>query len=166
MCCPRSCRSWEGDDVDPVLRNPWTFANWVWLLGAVMIAFALLWVVSLLVAYRVALVEKRDPVRTLGQLQRARYNRQIAEVATDFGAGRMDSRGAHFALASLIRAAATEKTGVNVESQTAAEAAYYVPSWPLLARALDWCEDETFPVEGATQQVEAGLELAREVVNG
>lgn len=152
--------------MEPGLRSPWTLANWVWILGAVMIVVALLWVVSLVVAYRVALVERRDPVRTLGQLQRARYNRQIAEVAADFELGKMDARGAHFALASLIRAAATEKTGVNVESQTAVEAAYYVPSWPLLARALEWCEDETFPVEGATKQVEAGLELAREVVNG
>lgn len=152
--------------MEPVLRDPWAFSNWVWLLGAGMLALALIWVVSLLVAYRVALVERRDPVRTLGQLQRARYNRQISEVAEDFERGKLTPRDAHFALASLIRAAATEKTGVNVEAQTSSEAARYVPSWPLLARALEWCEDETFPAQGGTQRVERGLALAREVVDG
>lgn len=152
--------------MEPVLRDPLAFSNWVWVLGAGMLALALIWVISLLVAYRVALVERRDPVRTLGQLQRARYNRQIAEVADGFEKGKLTARDAHFALASLIRAAATEKTGINVEAQTAAETAYYVPAWPLLARALEWCEDETFPAEGGTQMVGQGLALAREVVNG
>ena len=101
----------------------------------------------------------------MGQLQRGRYNRHIAEVQEGFAAGHITARDAHFALASLIRAAATEKTGLNIESQTSLEVAQNLPMWPLLTEALQWCENETFPPEGATAMVQRGAELASEVVN-
>ncbi|WP_099332372.1 hypothetical protein [Actinomyces minihominis] len=150
----------------PQLRDPLVYSNWVWLLGTLLIVLALAWVITLLVLYRVRRVEKRIGVRTLGQLQRARYNRHIQEVLTDFEEGRRSARDSHFALASLVRAAASEKTGSNIESQTSAEVAAHLPSWPLLVSALEWCEDETFPPERATEQVRRGADLASEVVNG
>ena len=151
-------------EVAPELRDPLTYSNWVWLLGGALIVLALAWVVALIILYRVRLVARQPRVKTLGQLQRARYNRHIQEVESGFAAAEISARDAHFALAALIRAAATEKTGVNIESQTTTEVARNFAGWPELLAALQWCEDETFP--GSTsERVERGVAFAKEVVN-
>ena len=155
----------EGASVQPELREPLVYSNWVWVLGAIIIVVAVAWSVTLIIVYRGSKVEKQGSVKTLGQLQRGRYNRHIAEVQEGFAAGHITARDAHFALASLIRAAATEKTGLNIESQTSLEVAQNLPMLPLLTEALRWCENETFPPEGATAMVQRGAELASEVVN-
>ncbi len=150
----------------PDLREPLAFSNWVWLLGAVMIVLALLWVIGLAVAYRIKPVKASRSIRTLGQLQRRRYLRQVEEIEVSFQRGDLTGREAHFALAALIRSAGTEKSGINVESMTAAEVRRYLPGWSVLSEALAWCEDETFPPEAAAQQISRGVEFAREVVVG
>lgn len=152
--------------MQPELREPLVYSNWVWVLGAIIIVVAVAWSVTLIIVYRGSKVEKQGSVKTLGQLQRGRYNRHIAEVQEGFAAGHITARDAHFALASLIRAAATEKTGLNIESQTSLEVAQNLPMWPLLTEALQWCENETFPPQGATAMVQRGAELASKVVNG
>lgn len=149
----------------PDLRPPLAYSNWVWLLGTAMIVVAVAWVVTMVILYRVRLTKPKAAIRTLGQLQRRRYNRHIDEVRDQFLSGNLTAREAHFALAALIRAAATEKTGSNIEAQTAREVAESLPQWPVLAISLRWCEDETFPAASATQRVEHGVALAREVVN-
>ena len=151
--------------MQPELREPLVYSNWVWVLGAIVIVVAVAWSVTLIIVYRGSKVEKQGSVKTLGQLQRGRYNRHIAEVQEGFAAGHITARDAHFALASLIRAAATEKTGLNIESQTSLEVAQNLPMLPLLTEALRWCENETFPPQGATAMVQRGAELASEVVN-
>ncbi len=152
--------------MQPELREPLVYSNWVWVLGAIIIVVAVAWSVTLIIVYRGSKVEKQGSVKTLGQLQRGRYNRHIAEVQEGFAAGHITARDAHFALASLIRAAATEKTGLNIESQTSLEVAQNLPMLPLLTEALRWCENETFPPQGATAMVQRGAELASKVVNG
>lgn len=152
--------------MQPELREPLVYSNWVWVLGAIIIVVAVAWSVTLIIVYRGSKVEKQGSVKTLGQLQRGRYNRHIAEVQEGFAAGQITARDAHFALASLIRAAATEKTGLNIESQTSLEVAQNLPMLPLLTEALRWCENETFPPQGATAMVQRGAELASKVVNG
>ena len=150
----------------PELRAPLTYSNWVWLLGALLIVVAVAWVVTVLVLYRMRLVAAKPRLKTLGQLQRDRYNRHIAQISSEFQAGELSARDAHFALAALIRAAATEKTGSNIESQTPTEVAANLEAWPALSAALKWCEDETFPAGATTEKVERGVALAEEVVNG
>ena len=152
--------------MQPDLRGPLVYSNWVWLLGAILVVVAITWMLTLVIVYRSSKVEKTVSVKTLGQLQRGRYTRHIAEIQEGFATGSITARDAHFALASLIRAAATERTGLNIESQTSMEVAQNLPMWPLLAEALRWCEDETFPPRGATEKVQRGVEIAGEVVNG
>ncbi len=149
----------------PNLRPPLDYSNWVWILGTLLIVVAVAWVVTLLVLYRVSAVEAKTEIKTLGELQRSRYNRHIDEIEADFQQGTLTPQEAHLALAALIRAAATEKTGYNVESQTPQEVAQQLHSWPVLSTALQWCEDETFPVGGGTKKIERGVDLAKEVVN-
>lgn len=147
-----------------VLRDPLAYSNWVWVLGAALLLISIIWVVSLTVAYRRSKVRRAAKVESLTALKKARYRKLTAQVNTDFTAGNIDSREAHFALAAIIRAAATEKTGVNIEVRTAAEAADLFPSWPGLFQALQWCEDETFPPHGSESQIDRGIELALGVI--
>lgn len=156
--------------MEPVLHDPITYANWVWILGAGLIAIALVWGASLLWAYRTSRVRPPETVWELRALQRRRYMRQISQVETEYADGMMSGVDCHFALASLIRAAATEKTRLNVETMTAKEAAERFPQWPGLSAALAWCEDHTFPAtSGRTPdmdaRVEYGVQLARAVVD-
>ncbi len=151
--------------MDPQLRDPLPFSNWVWLAGAALLAFALIWVASWAYAYRKSRVEPKLQVSALSALAKARYHKQIDQVLQEWRSGTFDQRDAHFALAALIRAAATEKTGVNFESATPREASELFPAWSHLTTALLWCEDETFPVVGAGRRVDEGAALAREVVD-
>lgn len=154
--------------MEPILRDVLPYSNWVWILGGTAIVAAIAWVVSLAFAYRYSRSEPREMVWELRALQRRRYHSKIGEVQGEWTAGDMDVRDAHFALASLIRAAATEKTRVNVEALTAAEAAEQFPQWSVLSEALLWCEDQTFPADEkpeAQARVGRGIAFAKAVVD-
>ncbi|MFZ1381393.1 MAG: hypothetical protein WAS54_01230 [Scrofimicrobium sp.] len=150
----------------PNLREPLTHSNWVWLLGAALLTLAILWVVGVYVSYRKSRVTTKFEVRSLSQVQRERYRRLIGDIEQDYRTGSISAREAHLALAALIRASATERTQMSVESATASEVRTLLPSWPLLADALDWCADGSFPLEVADERVERGIWLAREVAVG
>ena len=150
--------------MEPPLREPLLYSNWVLILGIGLLVIVIVWVVGLLIAHRRSQVRPKVEVRTLSQAHRARYSRLIDEVATDYGDGTLTAREAHLSLATLIRAAATERLRINVESTTASEARRLIPGWPLLAQALEWCEDGSFPVGAASQKVDQGLDYARAVV--
>ncbi len=152
--------------MEPSLREPLTHSNWVWLLGAVLVTAALLWVIGLYISYRKSRVARKFEVRSLSQVQRERYRRLIAEIEQQYGNGEIGAREAHLALAALIRASATERTRMNIESATATEVRQLIPTWPLLADALDWCADGSFPQNIADERVDRGIWLAREVATG
>lgn len=147
----------------PSLREPLTHSNWVWLLGAALLVAALLWLIGVYLSYRKSRVASKFEVRTLSQVQRERYGRLIGEIEQQYADGALSAREAHLALAALIRASATERTGMSVESSTASEVSQMLPSWPLLAEALVWCADGSFPLEVADERVERGVWLARQV---
>lgn len=150
--------------MEPGLREPLSHSNWVLILGIVLVVAAILWVAGVTLSYRKSRTFSDFRVRALGQVQRERYMRQIGEVQEQYGTGELSAREAHLALAALIRASATERTRMNLESATALEAQQAIPSWPLLSDALQWCADGSFPTEVADQRVERGLHLATAVV--
>lgn len=149
--------------MDPALRNLLPHSHWVWILGLLLLLIATLWGVGLAAAYWRSRVQPDFKVRALSQVQRARYKRLITEVRSEYEGGLIDARGAHLALAAIIRAAATERTRINLESSTAHEAIEKVPGWPVLPEALAWCADGSFPTSVADQRVEQGLKYADEV---
>lgn len=147
----------------PNLRETLSHSNWVWILGVALLTAALLWIVGVYISYRKSTVTTEFQVRTLSQVQRERYRRLIFEIDQQYRAGQISAREAHLALAAVIRASATERTRMNVESATASEVRQMIPSWPLLADALDWCADGSFPQDVADERVERGLWFATEV---
>ena len=150
--------------MEPPLRDPLLYSNWVLILGIALLVVAATWVIGLLVAYRRSKVRPEFEVRSLSQAHRARYSRLIDEVSTNYGSGVLTGPEAHLALAAIIRAAATERTRINLESATASEARVLAPGWPILADALAWCEDGSFPAGAAAQRVDQGLGYAQAVV--
>lgn len=155
--------------MENLFRDPLPYPNWVWLLAALLIIISLAWVLGLLYAYRTLRLIDQGHVWELRTLQRRRYSLKIAEVEQEYEQGALSVKEAHFALASLIRAAATEKTKVNVEAMTPGEASRHFPDWDELPRALHWCEIRTFPAgdvseDSANDLVRTGVDLARRVV--
>ena len=77
----------------------------------------------------------------------------IAVIATSVSAGApvdryadgdLDARGVHLALAGLMRALGTERTGRDLEVATVSEVRELVPVWPGLADVLQACEIPSF----------------------
>ena len=154
--------------MEPSLRDTLSFSYWVLTLGVALIVVAVVWVVGVWLSYRRSRSATAFRVRPLGQVQYERYMRQIGEVQQSYQAGELDPRQAHLALAALIRASATERTRLNMESATPAEARAAIPSWPVLGDALVWCADSSFPAdlpaERSDERVRQGVDFAMAVV--
>lgn len=151
-------------DVEPSLRDPILYPNWVWLTGAVLILVAVLWFVGALIGYLKSAAPAKSDLKSLSAARRARYERLIAGVESDFEQGELTPREAHLAMAALIRAAATERSGYNVESLTVDEVALYRADWPELGNALGWCEEPSFQAVEASRHIADGARWARVVV--
>ncbi len=148
----------------PPLRDPLDHSNWVWILGLVLVLTGVLWVVGVWVSYRKSLVRPKFQLSSLDQVQKARYMAQVESVEQAYGKGSITGREAHLALAAIIRACASERTGRNLESATVAEAGDLLPEWPILPEALDWCAASSFPTDVENAEITRGALLARTVI--
>ena len=148
----------------PPLHEPLNHSNWVWILGVVLLLLGALSLAGLWVSYRKSLVRPEFELSSLDQVQKRRYSSQVESVELAYGNGLVTGREAHLALATIIRACASERTGRNLESATASEAGSLVPQWTLLVQALDWCAASSFPTDVEHADITTGLWLAREVI--
>lgn len=149
----------------PSLRDPLNYPNWVLMVGIGLIVVALVVAIGVGVAYLRSRVSAPNERMSLSQARRARYERLIEEVGTDYRHGALDSRGAHLALAAIIRAAASERLGQNVESLSVDEATKWYAHWPALAQSLQWCEIPSFHPGSEADEIDRGEVLAREVIS-
>lgn len=152
--------------MDQSSLSPILFPNGVWLGGIFLIVVALVWGIGLLVAYSKSQVNSGTVLRPLSESRRERYRNLLREVSEGFNSGELSPRQAHLALRSVIRAAATERLGTNVESLTVAELRQAYPSWPQLAEALQWCEEPAFSKSHAEYEIrlQRGIEAATGVI--
>lgn len=151
--------------MDPSLRDYLLYPNWVLIAGIALVVIALVVTISVYVGYRRSNVTVSAERLSLSQVRQARYQRLIEEVTVDYAEGRLDGRGAHLALAAIIRAAASERLGRNVESVSVREARVNYPEWPQLIRSLQWCEAPSFGLDSEASEIARGAELAQEVVS-
>lgn len=140
------------------LRDPILFPNWVWVVAGVLLLLSVAVSVALLLAHRY--LEEPLQLRALSQVRRERYERQLAQIESD--AASRTVRDTHLALGALIRAAASERLRMNVESLSVGEVAALPVDWPALTEALRWCEAPSFGVGQA--DVATGIARARKVV--
>lgn len=150
--------------MEPSLREPVMYPNWVWVLGGALILFSLIWLLGLIIGYRSSRIRPSTDRTTLSAARRARYERLISEVEEGFENGELSVREAHLAVAAIIRAAATERTGNNIESLTVEEVGLYQQDWPELGQALAWCEEPSFAAIEEARHIADGAAWARVVV--
>ena len=95
----------------------------------------------------------------------------IDQIADRYADGDLDARGVHLALAGLMRALGTERTGRDLEVATVSEVRELVPVWPGLADILQACEVPSFTGDNIPQgqpsheAVTRVLTMAVEAVN-
>ncbi len=133
-----------------LLRDPILYPNWVWLASTGLILVALITGASLLIAYRRSRVRETITLHSLSQVRRERYLRQLNEVYQGVLAGQLGSREAHLAMSALIRAAASERLKMNVESLSVWESEQLRERWPELVAALQWCQEPSFGLHEPT----------------
>lgn len=148
----------------PPLRDPLNHSNWVLILGAVLLVLGTLWVAGVWVSYRKSLVRPEFRLHSLDRVQKERYLSQVSSIEGAYAAAEISGREAHLALAAVIRACGSERTGENFESVTATEAGMLLPQWPAFAGALQWCADSSFPTDVEDADITRGVTLAREVI--
>ena len=102
-------------DLSSSLNDPALYPNWMWILGTVLVVAVLGWIVY-----------------------------SIDQIADRYADGDLDARGVHLALAGLMRALGTERTGRDLEVATVSEVRELVPVWPGLADVLQACEIPSF----------------------
>ena len=76
--------------------------------------------------------------------RRKKYLTYIDQIADRYADGDLDARGVHLALAGLMRALGTERTGRDLEVATVKEVRRLVPVWPGLSDVLQACEIPSF----------------------
>ena len=134
----------SGDDLGGALRDPVTYPNWMWVVGTILAVLALAWVAAVL--WRWWRSEETDipELVTISEAERRRYLGLIDQIARRRDDGDLDGRGVHLAIAGLMRALGTVRTGRDLEVATVSEIATLAPTWPELAAVLRECEQPSF----------------------
>ena len=83
-------------------------------------------------------------LQTITDARRKKYLTYVDQIADRYADGDLDARGVHLALAGLMRALGTERTGRDLEVATVSEVRELVPVWPGLADVLQACEVPSF----------------------
>ena len=128
-------------DLSSSLNDPALYPNWMWILGTVLVVAVLGWIVYSIWRWWTSRIGEVMELQTITDARRKKYVDQIADRYAD---GDLDARGVHLALAGLMRALGTERTGRDLEVATVSEVRGLVPVWPGLADVLQACEIPSF----------------------
>ncbi len=131
------------------LQEPVIYPHWMWILGVALLLAVLGWVAYRLWAWWHSREGSVAHLQTISQARRARYHDYVNQIAQRRACGELDERGTHLAVAGLMRALGTERSGRDLEVATVAEIRALVPTWPQLALVLEACETPSFVGEHA-----------------
>lgn len=148
------------------LRDPIVYPNWVWIAGFGLVLAALVWGTGILLAYRHSTVARHAPLRPLTEIRRQRYGRLLEEIREKRESNSLSARQTYLALNALIRAAASERLGADVESCSVQMVREKYSQWPLLVEALAWTERPSFGTapDDEPRSVEIGFDYAWQVI--
>ena len=125
------------------LREVLNYPNWMWIIGVLLLALVLVWVGVWLIRWlRSNRLQEQNQIALipLDEKRRQRYLGFIDEVEGRLQSKDLDERGVHLAVAGILRALGTERSGRDLETATVDEIRRIVPTWPELANALEVCE--------------------------
>ena len=144
-------------DLTSSLNDPALYPNWMWILGTVLVVAVLGWIVYSIWRWWTSRIGEVMELQTITDARRKKYLTYVDQIADRYADGDLDARGVHLALAGLMRALGTERTGRDLEVATVSEVRELVPVWPGLADVLQACEVPSFsgddiPPGSPTQQ--------------
>ena len=131
-------------DLTSSLNDPALYPNWMWILGTVLVVAVLGWIVYSIWRWWTSRIGEVMELQTITDTRRKKYLTYIDQIADRYADGDLDARGVHLALAGLMRALGTERTGRDLEVATVSEVRELVPVWPGLADVLQACEVPSF----------------------
>ena len=133
----------SGDATD-YLRDPVIYPHWMWVAGAAILLLVVGWVAYSLWSWWHSRERTVTDLQSISDARRSRYYEFIDQIAQRNASGELDERGTHLAVAGLMRALGTERSGRDLEVATVAEIRVLVPTWPQLAEVLEACEEPSF----------------------
>lgn len=145
------------------LHDPVTYPNWMWVLGVILALLVVGWVAGCLVRWWRSEDSDVPALLSISEAERRRYLGLVEEIGDRHEGGELDLRDLHLALAGLMRALGTARTGRDLEVATVDEVEALTPTWPQLVAVLRECEQPSFAGDPAGAQ-ERALDLAREAV--
>ena len=125
------------------LREVLNYPNWMWIIGVLLLALVLVWVGVWLIRWlRSNRLQEQNQIALipLDEKRRQRYLGFIDEVEGRLQSKDLNEREVHLAIAGILRALGTERSGRDLETATVDEIRRIVPTWPELANALEACE--------------------------
>ena len=131
-------------DLTSSLNDPALYPNWMWILGTVLVVAVLGWIVYSIWRWWTSRIGEVMELQTITDARRKKYLTYVDQIADRYADGDLDARGVHLALAGLMRALGTERTGRDLEVATVSEVRELVPVWPGLADVLQACEVTSF----------------------
>ena len=131
-------------DLSSSLNDPALYPNWMWILGTVLVVAVLGWIVYSIWRWWTSRIGEVMELQTITDARRKKYLTYVDQIADRYADGDLDARGVHLALAGLMRALGTERTGRDLEVATVSEVRELVPVWPGLADVLQACEIPSF----------------------
>lgn len=126
------------------LQDPIIYPHWMWVAGAALLLLVVGWVAYSLWAWWHSREGSVANLQTISAARRARYHEFVDQIAQRRASGELDERGTHLAVAGLMRALGTERSGRDLEVATVSEIRALVPTWPQLANVLEACETPSF----------------------
>ena len=131
-------------DIKDNLLDPVIYPNWMWVLGLAIVVAVLGWILYSVWRWWTSRIGEVMELQTITDARRKKYLTFIDQIADRYADGDLDARGVHLALAGLMRALGTERTGRDLEVATVSEVRELVPVWPGLADILQACEVPSF----------------------
>ena len=146
------------------LQDTLTYPHWMWITGCVLILLVIAWLSICLWRWRNAREADHPELMTISQAEKKRYNELLTQIAARQDEGDLDTRGVHLAVAGLMRALGTQRTGRDLEVATVEEIRQLGPTWTERADVLNACEDPSFQEENQAD-TRAVIAQARRVVD-
>ena len=98
-------------DLSSSLNDPALYPNWMWILGTVLVVAVLGWIVYSIWRWWTSRIGEVMELQTITDARRKKYLTYVDQIADRYADGDLDARGVHLALAGLMRALGTERTG-------------------------------------------------------
>ena len=133
------------------LLDPVVYPNWMWVLGLAIVVGVIGWILYSVWRWWTSRIGEVMELQTITAARRKKYLIFIDQIADRYADGDLDARGVHLALAGLMRALGTERTGRDLEVATVSEVRELVPVWPGLADILQACEVPSFTGDNIPQ---------------